>query len=550
MINIEMYYFKANAINLTSTTALNLNGSIYYRSNLYVNSPVVVLQSKARIAPSIPTPFCVQNAEVSFFSSNCLYPGTRYSEISNNSVSIVGSRSLTLNGTMVSGSLVVLCSPRVYLGKGMVVSATGLGCPSGTGQGAGQSGYGSLGSGGGGNGGYGGSGINAAGNGGSSQSSSTYFNAGSGGGVYSNSNTIFSEYAATAQNNSVVSLSGAGGGVIVMIGTVSAALYGVMTSNGMSGDANCGGGAGGTIAVNTMLLSGTGPLQAVGGTGGSNPYPGGGGGGGYITLYNPEGVYISGSTQTFTYTGSIDSLGGSASAGATSGSAGDLALPACPPGYGNSASSDGTCPEPCNMCQLCGIGFYSYGNSDQPCSSCNNRPNTHSYYTTPGQTGPNCLFDCDPGYSTMQCTQFDYFLSLITVGGFAGAIAGIVLILFLPLMYYRLKFRYGWFESKDKKDNFIDIFIKEKFGDFIGVDDGNGSRVNEDRIKDSSNGDLAAQEHLGETRSQLRAREKIPTNTVERRKACRLSDQDMHDHACRINLLGSNSPLSIYGNLC
>lgn len=545
-------------MNLTAIASLTVGGSIIYQSNMYMNANNVTLLPKSSIIPSSNSqPFCVQNAPISEFSFDCTTPGTEYSSISNNTISIVASKSIYIN-TAVTGSFIVLCSPVINIGSMAAISASGRGCASGHGMGAGQPASGSTGGGGGGNGGAGGSGIGSNNNGGGSLSGSNYFNAGSGGGAYSMSSNTYSRSAFVSkysidadngpygQNGTIYPTGGTGGGVIVLIGTQSVALNGNLLSNGGNGGSNCGGGAGGTIAVNTLVLRGVGTLEANGGSGGSDPYPGGGGGGGYITLYNSANVYIQQSTQTFTYIGTMEALGGNAFAGATSGTYGSLALPNCPPGYGNSASSSGVCMDPCNMCEICPVGTYNTGGNDLPCFSCNNKP-TSSYYITLGEVSSNCPFNCYDGYSTLACTQFGYYLGIITVGGFASAIIGVFLLLFLPLLYFRLKYRYGWFESNDrskKNDLLFDIFIKFTGGQ----DDGNNGESSE--TKDIASRDLAAIEQSGEKygdKSQLRARGNMPTGRVERRKACRMSDQDLQNHACRINLLGSNSPFWFMG---
>ena len=548
-------------MNLTAKSSLVVGGTIIYQSNMYITAQNVTLLPKSTIVPSSSSqPFCVQNALIADFSFSCATPGTEYSSISNNTISITASKSMYIN-TAITGSFIVLCSSIINIGSQAAISANGLGCPSGNGMGAGQPASGSTGGGGGGNGGAGGSGIGSSTNGGASLSGSNYFYAGSGGGAYSMSSysysrsTFTSKYSIAAengQNGTIYPTGGTGGGVIVLIGTKSVALNGNLQSNGGNGGSNCGGGAGGTIAVNTLVLSGVGTLEANGGSGGSNPYPGGGGGGGYITLYNSANVYVQQSSQTFTYTGTMEAMGGYALAGASSGASGYLALPNCPAGYGNSASSSGVCTDPCNMCEICPVGTYSTGGTDQPCSSCSNRPNTHAYYTTLGETSSNCPFNCYDGYSTLACSQFDYYLGIITVEGFTFALFGVFLLFFLPLLYYRLKYRYGWFESSDrnkKNDLLFDIFIKFTGGQ----DDGYANNSDSNDAKDIANRTLAAIEQSGEKyggRSQLRARGNIPTGRVERRKACRMSDQDLQNHACRINLLGSNSPFWFMGLCC
>jgi len=434
-----------------------------------------------------------------------------------------------------------------------------MGCSSGFGYGAGQAGYGDVGGGGGGYGGAGGCGYGSGSNEGLGYASTSSFSAGSGGGRYyaSINSVVLVQNSTDMQNNQVTNTStqsGAGGGVIVFVGVESVILNAYISSNGIQGETNCGGGAGGTIAVSAGSFSGTGRLESMGGSGGYNPYPGGGGGGGIVTLFNPNGQYISNSQQTFAYSGNIITTGGSAFAGAGGGSTGDIFLPSCPPGYGNSPSSDGVCEEPCSMCSICIIGTYSSSYSSNPCTNCNNAP-SHSNYISEGSTTANCEFQCEDGYVTNHCySQFDNFLYVqITVGGFAGTIIGVFFLVFFPLLYYRLKYRHGWFEKsqfqKKKKDNFIDIFFKENVADFFGIQDEVAAQRNlsldDNTIGNNASNTLPTQ-YLNGGRSQLR-NGMIPRNLVELRKACKLSDQDMAHHACRINMLGSNSPFRSRG---
>jgi len=133
----------------------------------------------------------------------------------------------------IAGSLVVICSPNVFLDANSNVTTSGFGCSSGTGYGAGKSGYESIGGGGGGYGGAGGCGFGSNGNEGLGYASDSSFSAGSGGGRYSTVvNSIFAEGLVEnstviqnyVPNNSSVAQSGAGGGVIVFVGVESVVL--------------------------------------------------------------------------------------------------------------------------------------------------------------------------------------------------------------------------------------------------------------------------------------------------------------------------------------
>jgi hypothetical protein len=134
-------------------------------------------------------------------------------------------------------------------------------------------------------------------------------------------------------------------------------------------------------------------------------------------------------------------------------------------------------------------------------------------------------------------------LEQITVGGFVGLVLGICLLIFCFLFYYRLKIRYGWFQTKvKKKDTFIEVFIK---ANLFGESNNNNAKVEDiSTIENSASFSLDKKDSLTTHKQDKDDKKK---DFAELRKSCRLTDQDMPNHACRINLLGSNSPFSSRG---
>jgi hypothetical protein len=546
-------------MNFTSVSVVRINALLLYGKGAFIRSAVVNLLSKSNLNPIAMKPSCVQNVPSTLFSGNCINGPTPYAYVSNNTLSVIATNTLFLNSTSLRASLIVLCSLNIFVDYNASISSTGLGCGGEDGLGAGEVGYGTSGGGGGGYGGAGGCGYNSAGTGGASCVVSSTYSAGSGGGGYSSSLQYFSAAESNRTGDAPSNTTyrgGIGGGIVVLIATNLVSVYGRIGSSGISGQDNSGGGAGGTIVINAGSLMGAGTMLSMGGNGGGGSYPGGGGGGGVVTLFNPSGDYVSGTSQTFGFAGTINSEGGTAMSGAQGGSTGTVSLPVCPAGYGNSATSGGVCLAPCSMCTQCLAGYYNTGGNSNPCMQCTNAP-LHSYYSTSGSTSSNCPYDCQTSYSTLQCySYFDNFLyNQITVGGFSALLIGIFMLLVVPLSYYRLKFRYGWFQSKKKKkDHFFDFFFKENVPDIFGIQDEVGSKRLPNDVASGvvtrNNPISVLREGTKETSPESNIRS-IPAtlNIVELRKAYRLSDQDMQFHACRVNLLGSNSPFGYRGNV-
>jgi hypothetical protein len=193
-------------------------------------------------------------------------------------LTVVGTLTHTANGTNDQGyRLQVFVSNVLTVATGGLINATGCGYAGGTNNGYGTNGPGTPGGGGfnpgnyGGGGGYGGSGGGYPGLPYGSENLLQPAYLGSGGG---------------STTSSAVRGGAGGGGIRLEAGEVR--VYGAILAQGAIGEngASSGGGSGGSIWINTGLLSGNGLLSSDGGTGRSFGafYTGGGGGGGRIGL--------------------------------------------------------------------------------------------------------------------------------------------------------------------------------------------------------------------------------------------------------------------------
>jgi hypothetical protein len=553
----------------------------------------------------------------------------------NNTFVLMGNMSVSIGrGASVEAAQVLVCAPIIQIHKRAQVSSNERGCAPNHGTGAGGAqtvassvdGSGSkvinTGGGGGGYGGRGGSGYESSGNEGNSYFYNGMLSSGSGGGCATCNYTYY----------------GAGGGIISIVANVSLQLDGNLTCNGALGTTNSGGGSGGAVTINALSMQGLGYITARGGNGGSGKYPGGGGGGGAITIYNDAGYYLS-----YSYQGVVSALGGnpghpllgggggalnasSASGGiggwitqrATQAAAkrtgqrllanddaddyyddddvahpnpgepGVLNLPVCPAGYGNYVAS-GT------LCGLCPVGTYSTGDGSNECKYCHNKP-AHSHYTDSGVSSSNCPYECDSGYSTSQCyTPFQNFLfhTLGTIGLVFVSI-GLFSVILIPLMYYRFKKEYGWFEEQGKivlpTDTFarVDEFRSERtmnrrgsrgssapgspggkrgaaayeqasysvdnpLGAGLAVSGAGLAAAGEDPHfhRHSNRSELSDDVSKGAGGISQDTLGTIAANTLQKafqhmdmttRLQLRLRDSDLVYHACRINFLGSNHP--------
>lgn len=519
----------------------------------------------------------------------------------NNTYVVVGNSSIHVGDSfLLEAAQVLFCAPNVTIESGAAVSANERGCEASHGAGAGgpPSAPDSLtpnGGGGGGYGGVGGFGYDGAGNGGASYDVVGKLFSGSGGGCW----------------NCTESFLGAGGGIVNIVANETLLLNGNLTANGGFGMSNAGGGSGGTVYVEALAMSGSGYISVSGGSGGSGKYPGGGGGGGVLKMFNTKNYYLA-----YNYVGVVSASGGQPGHpllymgedysavieigqlstslrrqdtssyalrdrmssmklldddAAIKGQDGLLDLPACPPGYGNGVST-GT------VCGLCPVGTFAPGDGKNICYQCTNKP-THSSYTDPGYPDSDCPYTCTTGYSTADCyTPFENFLfNTLGVLGLVFCSVGIFGIILLPLVYYRYKKEYSWFEDHRKiimpTDTFahVDAFRTNEQrsaggGSGSGRRSGHKFNMSEDRhsgsVVENPLGQQLQQSEQGEPSdvsedlskvSSSGAASQSTTGVLSMPKAFqrmnrdlrlrfRLADPDLVQHACRINFFGSNHP--------
>jgi hypothetical protein len=558
----------------------NLTLNNVLATNIVVKANKLVLKAGGSIVPpSDLISACLADVGSSMLTcTNSQYSG---SMLYNNTYALSANVSITLKqDSHVQASALLLCAPVITIDAGSSANANSRGCRSGQGKGAG--GLNALsspfGGGGGGYGGVGGSGIG------------TNFN---GGAAYTVNMLMFSGSGGSCFNGTCPPdiLTSRGGGIVTIVAPRKLFLYGNVTSNGMFGDSDDGGGSGGTVSINARNLYGDGTLLAQGGAGGSGLSPGGGGGGGYIQIYNAQNDYsgyvnfqgefavpggAAGVESLAMQVGEAESsqstaelflgnyvklvMSGKSSGwrsplrvlsttSATGGSAGAFALPDCTPGYGNSQTTG-------QLCQQCVVGFYGIGNSSDPCFKCTNAP-THSTYTTSGWTNSDCPFVCDTGRTTLNCyTPVQNFIfNVLTLAGLGACIAGFFVLVIAPLLFYRLRDKYGWFENK-QMDMLGDVFKKANLLDLGFGDD---SVINAKRIvstRKGSDGRLVMRENPvrpGGKSAKSGGIQDIQMKVMhartlkDLRRVLRLADQDLPFHACRVNLLGSNHPWSSQG---
>ena len=588
----ELAYYHHSYINIY--TGKNVYISNLIASNLMISANTVnfTVDKGANSPPGYIPQACQVGVKLGQFTcSRNVYTGTlRY----NNTFVIAATEWIDVaHRYSLVAAQVLLCAPDVNIHSGAEVSANQRGCVAAHGIGAGGSQSSTTitspyGAGGAGYGGMGGAGYNAD-NGGTVYAVTGELSSGSGGGCLTCNRTYY----------------GAGGGIINIVANNSMFLNGNLTSNGGYGSTDAGGGSGGTVSINALSMKGMGHISVSGGSGGSGKFPGGGGGGGMLTIFNDVKYYLS-----YNYVGIVSASGGqpghplltfdddnaststSTSISATTripsrllrtpvlystddnepspamrGQDGVLNLPQCPAGYGNGESS-GT------VCGLCPAGTYAPGDGKNDCYYCKNKP-THAHYTTDGWTTSDCPYDCNAGYSTSDCyTPFQNFI-FHTLGliGIIFCSVGFLGLILLPLVYYRYKKEYGWFEETSKKSK-----ITLPTDTFTHVDD---YRVND---KHRSGGRKSSIDmHITETESSIvdnplrESDSSVPVDyprglsnassvwegrtmstgsalpsafkkmDMDLRLRLRLVDPDLVTHACRVNLLGSNHPNPAHG---
>ncbi|KAJ1393457.1 hypothetical protein B484DRAFT_439334, partial [Ochromonadaceae sp. CCMP2298] len=209
---------------------------------------------------------------------------------------------------------------------------------------------------------------------------------------------------------------------------------------------------------------------------------------------------------------------------ATAGSAGVTYLPVCPAGYGNNVAAG-------SVCNICRIGTYSVGNSAGECISCTNAPE-HSYYIDTGETSAQCLFQCDDSFVTVHCyNQIQNFIyNVLGVGGTTGLLVALFVAILGPLIYFRLKRAYGWYDDDKRTDIFGGLFMHDE------------TPLEKRPVASPTINPLSPSISEPHPESQ-----RIRQPKRLQRQEHRLLDQDLIFHSCRINLLGANHPWMMHG---
>ena len=364
----------------------------------------------------------------------------------------------------------------------------------------------------------------------------------------------------------------AGGGLIVINGSNLVKLEGTLRSCGGHASDDCGGGSGGMVQLYTLMLSGNGSVDVAGGNGG--PSGGGGGGGGIINIDNL------GSSATYDFKGFmaypggpvlVEPQGSGRALYPEPGGAGRVGWPICIPGYGNDYDTF-------EMCYKCPVGFYKKGHNGNECKKCDNKPE-HSAYTTPGWTTKECDFECDIGFVGDNCVApFERFIAgMGGYPGFAAAAAGILFVVFAPLLILRVRKKRRQkqvMKSSESSNsqvfgNMAD-FHQEKTSEWLNPvldeslrEDKSSSR--EEFVSNATTSSTSPSISKGACMSMcslyfsvvgftdciavggvLRSMREGAT-FPELRALCRMADKDLPNHAARIYLWGNNSPFATDG---
>jgi hypothetical protein len=508
---------------------------------------------------------CWRNVSTADFTCNERneYNGTIFS---NNTVVVTGRRGVSVaSGAIVEGSAVLICSSSIDVESNATISAVGRGCPQGRGAGSGDF---DLRVGGGG--GYGGVG------GAASDGAVTV----PGGQAYYGGGKLFSGSSGGCSNSD---LSSYGGGIVALHANFSVFMNGTLKATGGAANSTngCGGGSGGVIAVRSFNLNGYGSIVSNGGQGGSDAlgFGGGGGGGGVVLVYN----YNPNDLNTFKdFLGTISVVGGAAgSSQSQSGGYGEL--PLCPLGYGTTQGGGGVGTSSGPLCTECVTSFYKDAINSGPCQVCNNGLGAFQYVkcgTNPAfgnwETDlcpgtPECPYVCTGNAAREQCLNpIVLFLFLAGEwactnsqrdsknigcawgGCFVDFFFGIVLFM-APIYYYRYKRRRDYDKqlelkilafskaqkTKKKKDSSADAIEMSETGTVIS------NPLQLTRRRDELVDDRVLGSNIGFGQSAGKGfldLKNSATDSKELRLAMRLADSDMHAHACRVYLLGSNHP--------
>lgn len=262
-----------------------------------------------------------------------------------------------------------------------------------------------------------------------------------------------------------------------------------------------------------------------------------------------------------------------------SGHGGHTLWPVCEPGFGNCYSSY-------EICQRCKSGTYSALTNDEQCQACSNKPD-HSDYTEDGQTTADCVYECDPGHVNEDCnTPFEEFIN--GLGGLqvvVSVMASLICVIIAPLLAYRFMKQGGYFAKKEistkkllhrfgnlttggdnpTERNYLEDEIVGTTISHLHFQEDNNNNVSSDKFSFGvpDVGEDIEPSHISEIRqsSKLSRRSLSPPkdtvitsrdtrrfrNFKEMRISLKMNYSDLHHHAARIYLWGSNCPFSWTG---
>lgn len=512
------------------------------------------------------------------------------------------SRIRMASNSTVASSFVQICCDDLYIAPNASINSDGRGCSGNQGIGAGHAppngGDGD---------GFGGGGFWGSGGDGS-QSSEQGALPGIGGIVYGVP-WILSAGGGGGFDEKCInsSFSGGGGGIVTVTGRKTVHLAGVVSSSGVKPVKNCnkpsGGGAGGTVTILTSALEGDqGAILVNGGPGGiegGNGGGGGGGGGGQIIIYNAT------SYSFFTFLGLVSASGGvgggldvlsdynknldtTITVPAMSGQQGYIYWPFCPKGYGNDYQNGA-------ICAPCPTGFYQPTTSSLPCLACANKPANSEYLAQDDgdASSSDCPYACLPGFAHTVClSPFEWVVCQL--GGNIAAsfeLIAVWLMLVLPLVYFRYKRKNNWlhFDNAllkiDKsprgegKSDLYESLLNQADEDDDSQDELDGIRASAAFKSDAvwsnskSKGKKRQSKHTPSSqqyppqqwrtvdeksdnglcgtslyeRIGLSSKTRHRPSLKEMRLGCRMQENDLPIHACRVYLLGTNNPFESRG---
>lgn len=486
-------------------------------SNLYITTQNISIHGNIRPSNQSST----RCSQWGYNNDICSLKRFPNSFLGNNTVMITSTSTVHVSGN-IEASAILICAENVVVNSDVSLSSVGLGCPVNEGYGAGLGGAGGS---------YGGVGNSGDNNVVSPSYGTMYnFSSGSGGGC------------------------APGGGIIGIQVIADLAVYGSISSSGSSafydicGGNTGGGGAGGSVFLYGKILAISGEITANGGDGLNE---GGGGGGGVATVHLSDLELWASSTMY----GPVYITQGQ---GGSNGQDGLIFWPTCPYGYGGLDSNGrGAYSYPQSdpyFCNYCTTDTFSYSVDDGCCQQCTNAPAYAFYVDVALPDFSTCDFNCINGYVTTSCiTPFALFLdsNLGGTGGFSGMVLGFLVFLIAPLLYFRFKRKYGWFE-KATESNGLEFLESKILGDGTSKsDDTNKSSTVTGRLSFiemySRQNNIDEKETRNKKITEADLRRQIAKTFSEKRFAYRLSELDLPLHGCRVYLLGCNHPSSFMG---